>query len=300
MKKIFLSLFLTAVTCSIYAQVVIPDNIIITQPSRSDDKAPAAAAAPAVTASSELAVENNVRSNIYVFEQNYQLTDNNAKKGNRIGRAGSNYFGTVYSYGVKAGNSCYSDLRFSSPWLYDANFEPYSNNAQYTPVKADKGTKYRLMSATQFAVLSYTEVGGATQGIITITSKQISGAALGVDAANGTQNGWTVWVLGDNKLVTQPTTLTFTNGKSSSVKAPDGAVFGAFIIGEVGRLLLSGIALQTDDKWIFGKPASTGSAVPATAAATPASSSSPAVEAASDELTPVQSTNSIRGKHARQ
>jgi len=222
------------------------------------------------TATNSSPIENSVRNNLIIIQQNYQLKDVTMKKNNLYGRGGKKHFGTVYTVGVKSENGYYTNGRAVLPWLYDSNYSKYSSNDQYQPVISE--TNYRLWGVQKYQKLKFnSDPGKLSQDSILFVKRKLSEPMLPIDPSTGNQKGWIVWVVKNNKatepdaffLSTQATELKFnasTGMAELKGSAPQQVVFGLFVTQQENKrgqivTALSGFAIKGDGKWLVKKPA---------------------------------------------
>jgi len=229
------------------------------------------------TVSNASSIENNVRNNLIIIQQNYQLEDITmekkqllgvVKKKSLFGRGGNKQFGTIYTIGVKTENGYYTDGRAVLPWLYDTNFNEYRNRNQYEPVISE--TNYRSWSEQEYRKLSFnSDPNVLSKDSIVLIKKILSKPVLFIDPKTGNQKGWIVWVVKDSKatepdafaLSTQTVELTFdANGMAEYNSSVPQQVFrGLFVTEQENKsgqivTVLSGFALKEDGKWLIKKP----------------------------------------------
>ncbi len=228
--------------------------------------------------SSDPTIENNVRNNLIIIEQNYQLQDVTSEKKklfifkekSLFGRGGNKFFGSIYTVGIKVEGGVYTDGRAALPWLYDPNYNQYRNRNQYVPIIAE--TNYRLWGEQKFQKFDADcDPGKLSRDSILFINKKIKDQKLTVDTKTGTQKGWIVWILKDDKtsepdaftLLTQAFELKFeASGGAAEFtgNVPQNVIYGLFVTEQEnprGQILtvLSGFAVNDKGKWVVKKPA---------------------------------------------
>jgi len=224
-------------------------------------------------------IENNVRNNLVIIQQNYQLKDITVekkgllgigKKQSLFGRGGNKYFGTVYTIGVKTENGYYTDGRAVLPWLYDSNYNEYRSSNQYVPVISE--TNYRLWSVQKYQTFGFnSDPSNLNKDSVLFIKGKLGEPRLLIDPKTGDQKGWIVWVVKDSKatepdafsLSTQAIELKF--DASTGIAEFNGSVprqvfSGLFVIEQQNNrgqivTVLSGLAIKGDGKWFIKKPA---------------------------------------------
>ncbi len=62
---------------------------------------------------------------LYIIRQDYVLRDTTQNNPNEYGRGGKEYFGRIYTLAIASENKLWCDAKIRTPWLLDANYNPY-------------------------------------------------------------------------------------------------------------------------------------------------------------------------------
>jgi len=230
------------------------------------------------TATNASSIETNVRNNLVIIQQNYQLEDITAEKKKMFGivkekslfgRGGNKHFGTVYTIGVKSEKGYYTDGRAVLPWLYDSNYGEYRNRNQYKPIISE--TNYRPWGEKEYRKFGFIgDPNKLSKDSILFIKKKLGEPKLLIDPKTGNQKGWIVWIAKDNKatepdafvLSTQVAELQFNASGTTEFNGsvPQQVVCGLFVTEQENKsgqiiTVLSGFALKGDGKWLVKKPA---------------------------------------------
>jgi len=214
-------------------------------------------------------IEDAVRDGLFIVERSYQLKD---KKGKLYGWNESDHFGQSRSLGVKVEGGFVLSDKAVNPWLYDAHYDDYSANADYTPVVSE--SVYAAIGDSTTAVLPYKNIDYkpfADGKFYLVADSVFAGKGFLTDDSCGLKKGWLVWLVADEKgeydMLIYRREADF--GKSlntveidapSTTKTIVGGVFFVPTTTATGQItfVLSGLAVERDNQWLIaglGKPA---------------------------------------------
>jgi hypothetical protein len=215
-------------------------------------------------------IENNVKVNLFVIEQNYRLKDITKKSKNVFGRKDNKFFGSVYTIGLRSVKGFYTDSKAVTPWLFDPNFDEYKGKMQYQPFIVE--TNWRNIEDTKYTKSKKLIIDPQTihvDNILFSTDMRFGKYGLTTNTSLEEQEGWIVWVIKDDRqqdafaTVIQSAKLKFDEfsktTSAESAKAPKNVVFGVFVIEQNdsrGQIItvISGVAVNKDGNWSFRKP----------------------------------------------
>jgi len=215
-------------------------------------------------------IEDGVKDGFFVVRRYYKLQDTTKTEPTYYGWNNLPYFGFTYSLGIKIKSGYFMDDVAGRPWVYDARFEEYRNNARYAPVISE--SEYRIHNDTTYLKLLQNE------SLVSIISNEhlyfvkdttFNNKGFAVDSLLGVKKGWLVWVITDKPLQEQPdqtlsltiyrAELTFENDSVSyEVRNPttDKSILGGIYImpdnSEIGQItfLIAGILEKKDNQWV--------------------------------------------------
>lgn len=158
-------------------------------------------------------VEQAVRNGIVLMRSDYQLLDTVTNE--RYGWNHREMFNSVYSVGIKAGDSYMVSDRFVRPWSYDGRYLGLTGVA-YVPVVSR--TVCRMMSDTVMTEIDYaaSEIYPLEDSLAYLvggTAREVRG--FSVDSAAGDKDGWLVWVVAEDSTLSDDSELSLVTYRHS-------------------------------------------------------------------------------------
>jgi hypothetical protein len=234
-------------------------------------------------------VENVVKNNLFIIQQNYQLKDNTVRKGGYFGRDNKPNFGTVYALGIKTLNGFYTNARAVFPWLYDSYYSDFKEKTQYSPVISS--TNYREWNTAAYKQIKFaTPQNLPADSLLFVKSKLFKNKGLEPGNGVGVRNGWVVWVVQTSKELPESLSLEYfqmelANSDNIEISAnyvSDKIIIGGLYVTQLGQssVELTGLVSRNNNKWFVKKILGKGGSV-----------SSGNASVSSDGLTPVGSSS---------
>lgn len=214
-------------------------------------------------------VESAVKDAFVVLQQDYQLLD--TATNTRYGWNHQELFNSIYSVGILMKDGIVVTDRFTAPWRYDARYQSL-NNAAYRPIISR--TSYRAIGDTAMVGVQYDEHCCSPvkdDHLLFIDSVANGRKGLSVDTANGTKEGWLVWLVASDTTLTRdmaPSIVTYryklaVDSTVTDYQLPKPSVSGHILSGiyvvptnsAIGVLdfRLIGVAYPNDDKWYIAR-----------------------------------------------
>lgn len=136
--------------------------------------------------------ENIVSPALFLFRQSFQVADN--KTGDLYGLNNQDEFGAEVSIGIKVKDGFVLTDKAMRPWAYNRKFDEYKEKykpvpylSQYSEIEA--GVKYDSLN-----IVHPTSEEQKVEEAYFIHSDFFKGKGLAIDYAEGSKDGWIVWV----------------------------------------------------------------------------------------------------------
>lgn len=212
--------------------------------------------------------ENAVKNGLFIIRQEYKLRDVETKKNYGLGE--NNYFGEVFSLGVKTTGGYYVSDKLTHPWDYDSNFDRYRDETKYVPVISTR--EYKSLEDSVYSPLSIDEKSFkdlSEKPFFKIENNRIfENKGFLIDMGSGKKEGWLVWVVTNEPVAKNPNTpISLISYRKGLVFEPEKASYeienpsfnkeitgGIYIVPEIKQIgqitfLLAGFLQFENNKW---------------------------------------------------